>query len=130
MATDSTKPAPKRTRKAKEAAPARFWTLKQNNSGGFFDHDEENGVGYAICVEAADVAHAEARLKGIIDRYGASASCPCCGDRWSFWLDDDDGYPQPGMYGPDDPLRGSWGLPSYVHYLDGRIVEAPYKEAA
>jgi hypothetical protein len=95
----------------------RFWTISQNNSGGIFDHDAEKGVGYAICVEALDTAHAESRLKAVIDSYSASYDCPCCGDRWSIWLETGDD--EPLLYGR--ALTGGFGKPSYVHYLDGRI---------
>lgn len=97
----------------------KFCTIKQNNSGGIFDHDEAKGVGYAICVEAVDVAHARSRLQGIIDSYPASYDCPCCGERWSFYLDEDDGTDEPTKYG--GPLTGGWGIPAYVHHLGGRI---------
>lgn len=103
----------------KRTVETRFWTQSQNNSGGIFDHDPEKGIGYALCVEAVDAAHAEGRMRQIVASYPASYDCPCCGDRWSFWLDFDDGTEKPELYG--EPLEGGWGYPSYVHYLDGRI---------
>jgi hypothetical protein len=108
-----------------DAAPAaRFWTTYQNNSGGIFDHDAEKGIGYAICVEALDRADANRRLLAIIDSYPASLDCPCCGDRWSVWFYADDN-------GDTSPTEGSWPVPSYIHYLDGRIeARAPKPEAA
>lgn len=95
-----------------------FWATSQNNSGGIFDHNPEKGVGYLICVEAVDREHAKARIEKVIDSYPASYDCPCCGDRWSIWLDDE-GTEEPSYY--DCPLTGGWGIPSYIHYLDGRI---------
>lgn len=106
----------------------KFWTISQNNSGGIFDHDPEKGVGYAICVEAVDEAHAEGRLSQIIRSYPASYDCPCCGDRWSIYFFSDDGTEEPTKYG--EPLSGSWGIPSYVHYLDGRIEERAEQASA
>lgn len=95
----------------------KFYTVTQNNSGGFFDHEPAHGIGYALCVEATNPAHAEQRLQEIVDNYPASRSCSCCGDRWSWWLEE--GSEAPSLYG--EPLTGGWGIPSYIHYLDGRI---------
>jgi len=103
----------------KRTLNTRFWTEAQNNSGGIFDHDAAKGVGYRICVEAIDASDAVARLERIIDSYSASYDCPCCGSRWSLWLDDSDGTDMPESYGT--PLKGGWGIPSYIHYLDGTI---------
>lgn len=97
----------------------RFWTITQNNSQGVFDHDPEHGIGYALCVEALNQADAEARLDRIINGYDQGPYCPCCGERWSVWFWQDEGSEQPEKYG--EPLTGGWGMPSYVHYLDGRI---------
>jgi hypothetical protein len=108
-------------------APAKFWTITQNNSGGIFDDDPEKGIGYAVCVEARTKDEAIGRLERIIDSYPASYDCPCCGDRWSVYFFDDEGDDEPSLFG--EPLRGGWGIPSYVHFLDGRI-EARETEAA
>lgn len=103
-----------------QVVETRFWTVTQNNSGGIFDHDPAKGIGYALCVEAVDANHARGRMERIADSYPASYDCPCCGDRWSFYLYGD-GDEEPRLY--SEPLRGGWGIPSYVHYLDGRIEE-------
>lgn len=99
---------------------ATFWTITQNNSGGYFDHDAEKGIGYAICVEAIDKADAERRLRAVIENYPESGDCPCCGARWSIYFWEDEGDDQPKLY--DEPLKGGWGVPSYCHYLNGSIV--------
>lgn len=105
----------------------RFWTFKQNNSGGIFDHDPDKGIGYAIAVEAVDLDHATARARKIVEIYPASYDCPCCGERWSLWVWPEDGEEVPELYG--QPIRGGWGIPSYTHYLDGRVTEHPEVEA-
>lgn len=97
----------------------KFWSTSQNNSGGKFDHDPAKGIGYCIAVEATDVEDARRRLEAIIESYPASYDCPCCGERWSIWLSADEGTEEPTHYG--EPLSGGWGIPSYVHYIDGRI---------
>ncbi|NYD88783.1 DUF7296 family protein [Sphingomonas melonis] len=105
----------------------RFWTQTQNNSGGRFDHDSVRGIGYAICVEATDANDAARRLQAVVDSYPATGSCPCCGDRWYIWTDMEDGTEEPTLYG--EPLAGGWGLPSYVHHIDGRIEARPEVQA-
>jgi hypothetical protein len=115
------------SKKSTKAPKPRFWTQAQNNSGGIFDHYAAKGVGYAICVEALDSEDAANRLSRIIDSYPASYDCPCCGDRWSLWMYPENGNPKPELYGK--PLRGGCGIPSYVHYLDGRIEEIATQEA-
>lgn len=102
----------------------KFYTTGQNNSGGSFDHDAEKGIGYKICVEANSAKEAEQRLQTILDSYDAGYDCPCCGPRWDYWIDESDGADHPTSYGPNsEPLKGGWGIPSYVHMLDGTIVE-------
>lgn len=102
------------------ATSATFWTITQNNSGGIFDHDPEKGIGYGLCVEACGREEAVRRINQITGSYDASYDCPCCGVRWSTYLYGEKGGSEPMLYGK--PLEGGWGLPSYVHYLDGRIV--------
>lgn len=103
----------------------KFFTFDQNNSGGSFDHDEASGIGYRVCVEAVDAAHAISRAQVIGVYFNGcddGRDCPCCGDRWSDYVDG--GTDEPTAYG-DRPLAGGWGIPSYVHYLDGRIEARP-----
>jgi hypothetical protein len=103
----------------------RFWTVSQNNSGGEFHANPKHGIGYALCVEATDEQHAARRMQQITADagYDQSDDCPCCGDRWSFDYFMDAGTETPELYGK--PLCGKWRLPSYVHYLDGRIESRP-----
>lgn len=99
---------------------ARFWTVSQNNSGGSFHSNKAAGIGYALCVEATSEQHAAQRMQEIADRagYNPEDDCDCCGPRWFFdYLGE--GTATPELYSA--PLTGGWGLPSYVHYLDGRI---------
>jgi hypothetical protein len=104
-----------------------FWTFHQNNSGGSFHHDPISGIGYKVCVEAVDASHAIARALDIglyFNGCAAGRDCKRCGDRWYDYMSDSDGTAEPEGYG--SPLTGGWGIPSYVHYLDGRIeLRAP-----
>jgi hypothetical protein len=100
----------------------RFWTYNQNNSGGSFDHDAKRGIGYCVAVEAHDAAHADQRAEQIglyFDGCESGMDCECCGDRWYSAYGE--GSEAPENYGK--PMAGGWGIPSYVHYLDGRVEE-------
>jgi hypothetical protein len=103
------------------SATAKFYTYDQNNTGGSFDHQPEAGIGYRVCIEAFTENQAESRAGEIglyFDGCETGKDCPCCGDRWSRWAEkaESPSYDR-------KPLAGGWGLPSYIHYLDGRIEE-------
>ena len=57
----------------------KFYEFTQNNSGGYFDVDEN--VCHRVIIEAMDEKHAVALFEPMIENQ--SGSCPCCGDRWS-----------------------------------------------
>ena len=107
-----------------------YYTFTQNNSGGSFDHDHNRGIGYVVCIHALTADHANhlAEEKGLyFDGCATGIDCDCCGDRWSR-ADESDGYAAPGMYGEDDPIKGGWGISSYIHRLNGSVEEVPCKE--
>lgn len=94
-----------------------FYTYTQNNSEGVMDHDPEHGIGHALCIEANSEGDAEKRLWKITGGYDQGPYCECCGPRWDH-------------YGPcvgkipshfGQPLASRYGIPAYVHFLDGRI---------
>lgn len=105
-----------------------FFQYRQNNSGGGFDEDKEAGIGYAVIIEAANAEQANSKAESIGLYFNGCAEgmdCDCCGDRWyEAWSDEGD--PEPRLY--NGPVKGGWGLSSFVHYADGRIEEyAPEK---
>lgn len=57
----------------------KFYEFIQNNSGGYFEVDEN--VCYNVIIEAMNEKHAIALFMPMIENQ--SSSCPCCGDRWS-----------------------------------------------
>jgi hypothetical protein len=57
----------------------KFYEFIQNNSGGYFDVDEN--VCHRVIIEAMDEKHAIALFIPMIENQ--SSSCPCCGVRWS-----------------------------------------------
>lgn len=109
----------------------KFYTFNQNNSGGWFDHEELEGIGHYVVVEATDANHALDRAERIglyFNGCDTGRDCPCCGDRWSDFQRDEDGTDSPEVYGEkyvacesDDEAYISWGIPSYVHYIGGEF---------
>lgn len=84
----------------------KFYEFNQNNSGGFFDVDDN--VCHRVVIEAIDSDHAQRLFEPMIENQ--SSSCPCCGDRWS-------------LYNPDEIKLSEWkngGYPVgvYSHYAN------------
>lgn len=109
-----------------EAATARFFTMRQNNSQGVFDYNADVGIGRYVCIEAHDAEHAGRRFAALMldPRYEQGPYCPCCGERWGDFCGN--GHEQPEMYGA--PLgenliryKTDGEFIAFVHYLDGRI---------
>jgi len=73
---------------------SKFYTYRQNNSGGYFV-----GPALYVIVEAnsSNVAMAIAEDHGVyFNGCETGQDCNCCGDRWSSWADE---YDQPKIYG-------------------------------
>jgi len=96
----------------------KWFHFLQNNSGGYFARDEN--VCEEVFIQAANAAEAIKKAEGFCDN---SDSCPCCGDRWSFWVDDCDGTDEPLIYG--EPLSAikpsTLRSEARLHYADGRV---------
>lgn len=95
----------------------KWYCFSQNNSGGHFVTDAN--VAPVVFIQARSHEEAIAKAETFMDN---SDSCRCCGDRWSFWLDKDDGYDVPTMYGepfnPSLPYRDE----ARLHHFDGSIT--------
>lgn len=63
----------------------KFYEFTQNNSGGYFDVDDN--VCHRVIIEAIDAKHAQSIFEPMIENQ--SGSCPCCGDRWSNYSPDE-----------------------------------------
>lgn len=98
--------------------PLLWFHFNQNNSGGYFVENEN--VCEDVYVQAHTAAEAIAKAETFMDN---SDSCACCGDRWSFWMDDRDGTVVPMRYG--EPAEAS--APDYfhchykLHFIDGHV---------
>jgi hypothetical protein len=101
----------------------KFYMFDQNNSGGHFNHNEDAGIGYQVVIEALDHHHANERAENIGIYFNGcddDIDCECCGDRW-YPVNERDGTDEPSSYG--GPVEAGWGIPSYIHYLNGDVVK-------
>lgn len=106
----------------------RFYEYSQNNSGGTFHYEKEDGLGHYVIIEAHSASDANDIAKDIGLYFGGD--CSCCGDRWYEKWYDENGDEVPSHYGkpltedietdkhlfqPDDNPY------IFVHYLNGVI---------
>lgn len=104
----------------------KFYTFRQNNSGGSFIG---NYISYII--EAKDATEAEQIAESQTDIYfdgcDTGQDCSCCGDRWSRYTDENE---EPKIWDIKHNEKGekylSWGLPSLIIYKNG--TTAIFKE--
>ena len=100
----------------------KFYEFNQNNSGGYFVEDLEKGVCGNIIIEAKNAEEAVYRHKTIGEGVsGFWDYCPCCGERWSDYVTDDDGTDEPTIYGipVEEYIGGIFHKRTFVHYYDG-----------
>lgn len=114
----------------RKAPQMKFYTFSQNNSGGRFDFFPSKGISLNVIIEAssADDANDRAERAGLyFDGCEAGQDCECCGDRWSrAWMND--GKDSPMVYG-DKVVESSGDIAdAYIHYSDGRIVQATHRK--
>lgn len=101
----------------------KFYTFNQNNSGGYFIDDDIAGLSEYVIIEALNAKEAWDKLCSVIDSSmeDAWSYCGCCGERWSNFIDDEDGNKEPCIYG--EPLsevkKGLFRKDATVHYSDG-----------
>lgn len=96
----------------------KWFRFSQNNSGGYFVENEN--VCEEVFVQARNAAEAIAKAETFCDN---SDSCRCCGDRWSFWVEDSDGTDEPMFC--DEPVRmakkSSYRGKAKLHHFDGHV---------
>ena len=97
----------------------KWFCFRQNNSGGHFVVDDVQA--HDVYVQAATADEAWNRIKDQLDY----SYCHCCGERWSNWLDDDDGCDVPTKYDevmwnrkPDNWFNDE----ARLHFYDGRVT--------
>jgi hypothetical protein len=106
----------------------KFFTFRQNNSGGFFLGPAQYVIIQAVDADQADNLALDVGLyfNGVV----GNQDCDCCGDRWTCQYGDDDGSDTPMIYGTPaaDYVRGhrADGQPkAVVYYKDGTTTTYP-----
>jgi len=106
----------------------RFFTFVQNNSGGYFYENDD--VAHFLIVEAPSLSDAVHKMREITSSY--EDYCPCCGERWSDWLDDDSGKEEPMVYDTrikEAPVAiGFFGSTTIIYYYDGTKEKLWYRK--
>ena len=95
----------------------KWFTFRQNNSGGRFVIDNEVDTYVIIQAGCADEANSFAEKIGIyFDGVRKNKDCECCGDRWCRAYGDDDGTDEPMIY--DEAVTCSPDVVSTVNWDD------------
>lgn len=107
------------------ATTPKWFHFGQNNSGGYFIVNEQ--VAEDVYIQAENAQQAAARAAVIFEPY--SEFCECCGERWSFYVDEDDGYDVPTKYDVDidEIVAEHFSKQARLHHLDGNIETVFYK---
>lgn len=102
-----------------------FYTAVQNNSGGQYIINDD--VSYFVIIEANSPEEANNILNNITKNY--RRYCSCCGERWQFDFDEEDGDNVPMIFG--DPVsevqKDSCVEECIIYYLDGRKEKIIFK---
>lgn len=109
----------------------RFYEYSQNNSGGSFDYDEDDGISHYVIVEATSGAEADRLAQRIGLYFDGSSDCSCCGNRWSEQWGDHSQYEKGELHAHiADIMTSRWShkwmeegqAEIFVHYLDGTVI--------
>lgn len=92
----------------KREIETKFFTFRQNNSGGYFVRDEKYGVCEYVIIEAIDAESA-----------------------WSKLKDDDDGTEIPMIYDHDvkNIKKDAFTEKCFIHYIDDTIEKIVFKDS-
>lgn len=98
----------------------KWWHFNQNNSGGYFIINDV--VSEDVFIQERSAKAARSKAESVFEDY--SQYCGCCGERWSYWIDDEDGTDEPQIYGEPISSPEAGGMfhdLATLHYFDGRI---------
>lgn len=103
----------------KEGELGMFYTLVQNNSGGYFLKDKN--VDEYVIIEAENLSQFNLLADKVLENY--REFCFCCGLRWEEYLvDEEDGEKEPMIYGePVEQFKDFFSKNSkaIIYYLNG-----------
>lgn len=106
----------------------KYYIFHQNNSGGFYDYDEKNGISSALVIEATNKELAHSLYRAIVEKYGSSGdSFLCC--RWSNKTYENHDLIEDVKNSADKMIldllkhdnEGNARFRYFIHHLDGRI---------
>lgn len=108
----------------------KWYEFTQNNSGGYFEEDEN--VCHRMLIEASSFDEATEKAESLgcyWNGVSADIDCPCCGDRWNhYWeetinLNNYDGDIR--VYAQDKADKWGWTTPdTRIFYANGTAEEA------
>lgn len=107
--------------------PLLWFHFSQNNSGGRFVVNDD--VAEDVFFQAPSAKDALVKAHAVLDE-SAADWCPCCGERWDFYVEDSDGTAVPMIY--ETPLteaEETWCRKgAVVYFFDGRKEKVAFKK--
>lgn len=102
-----------------EPVALRWWCFDQNNSGGYFITNDT--VAEYVFIQARNATEAVAKAEAVFVDH--SEYCDCCGERWSYYVGEDDGKQTPEIYGTriENVGPGIFRKEARLHHFDGHI---------
>lgn len=99
----------------------KWFHFDQNNSGGYFDIDDN--VCETVFIQAPTAKMAMDKMEYLTENQ--SGSCGCCGDRWCIDVSDDEGTDIPMRYGKslEEDTIGCISRDYRMHYFNGNVVK-------
>jgi hypothetical protein len=98
----------------------RFYNFRQNNSGGYWVDEHSKGIGRNVIIEALSEDDAISRAENIGLYFDGRYDCPCCGNRWSSYIEGEE-YPE--IYGVK-MVPCEEETESFIHHFDGSFSYA------
>ena len=115
-----------------EPKALKYFSYRQNNSGGDFIVDEDDLIATYVIIQATDGEDANRRAiaHGLyFDGIRKGRDCECCGDRWHEVWRDEEGMEEPTAYPPEliehtvdsDPFAKPGDLVAVVVHVSGQV---------
>ena len=101
----------------------KWFNFNQNNSGGYYIENDE--VGSDVYIQAVDAKTANRQAEHVFSDH--SEYCDCCGERWSYYVRDSDGFPEPQKYGePLEEYKSRFGKTAILYHANGKVERYTY----
>lgn len=101
----------------------KWYPYRQNNSGGSFTEDQNQGP--QVFIQAESAAGAWSMAQEMFD----FEYCECCGERW-YEAEEDDGQDEPTVYGvPVNEVTQSFFVDyAILHHFNGVVEKVTFKK--